>query len=257
MDSLRGKRAIITGGGRGIGRATAERFLAAGAKVHVCCVTEESLHSVLADNPGLHGSLADVGVSDQVAHLFADAAAHLGGLDVLVNNVGIGDPRAPIEDVTDDQWRRAFAVNVRGIFYCIKRAVPLLRAAGGGAIINVSTASARTGLPFRTPYIASKWAVEGLSSNLARELGPDKIRCNSILPGMINNPRGRRLVERLAVERGQDYAEAETRYFSYVSTRRWIEPEEVAGMAVFLAGDAARNVSGQAIGVCGNMEWEE
>ncbi len=257
MESLRGKRAIVTGGGRGIGRATAERFLAAGAKVHVCCLTQESLDSVLADNPGLHGSLTDVGVADQVARLYRDAEAHLGGLGVLVNNVGTGDPRAPIEEISDEQWRRAFAVNIDGMFYCIKRAVPLLRAAGGGAIINISTASTRTGLPFRTPYIASKWAVEGLSDNLARELGPDKIRCNAILPGMINNPRGRRLVERIAAERGQDYAEAEARYFSFVSTRSWIEPEEVADMAVYLASDAARNVSGQAIGVCGNLEWEE
>ena len=257
MDSLRGKRAIVTGGGRGIGGATAERFLAAGATVHMCCVTEESLDSVLADNPGLSGSLADVSEADQVARLFDDAAAHLGGLDVLVNNVGIGDPRAPIEEVSDAEWHRAFAVNIHGMFYCIKRAVPLLRAAGGGAIINISTASTRTGLPYRTPYIASKWAVEGMTDNLARELGPDKIRGNSILPGMINNPRGRRLVERIAVERSQDYAEAEAHYFSFVSTRSWIEPEEVADMAVFLAGDAAKNINGQAIGVCGNMEWEE
>jgi len=257
MNSLRGKRAIVTGGGRGIGRATAERFLAADAKVHVCCVTGESLESVLADNPGLTGSLTDVGEADQVTRLFDDAAAQLGGLDVLVNNVGIGDPRAPIEEVTDAQWHRAFAVNVHGMFYCIKRAVPLMRTAGGGAIINISTASTRTGLPNRTPYIASKYAVEGMSDNLARELGPDKIRCNSILPGMINNPRGRRLVERIAEERGQNYAEAEAQYFSFVSTRSWIEPEEVADMAVFLAGDAARNISGQAIGVCGNIEWEE
>ena len=251
MDSLRGKRAIVTGGGRGIGGATAERFLAAGATVHMCCVTEESLDSVLADNPGLSGSLADVSEADQVARLFDDAAAHLGGLDVLVNNVGIGDPRAPIEEVSDAEWHRAFAVNIHGMLYCIKRA------AGGGAIINISTASTRTGLPYRTPYIASKWAVEGMTDNLARELGPDKIRCNSILPGMINNPRGRRLVERIAAERGQDYAEAEAHYFSFVSTRSWIEPEEVADMAVFLAGDAAKNINGQAIGVCGNMEWEE
>jgi len=257
MNSLRGKRAIVTGGGRGIGRATAERFLAADAKVHVCCVTGESLESVLADNPGLTGSLTDVGEADQVTRLFDDAAAQLGGLDVLVNNVGIGDPRAPIEEVTDAQWHRAFAVNVHGMFYCIKCAVPLMRTAGGGAIINISTASTRTGLPNRTPYIASKYAVEGMSDNLARELGPDKIRCNSILPGMINNPRGRRLVERIAEERGQNYAEAEAQYFSFVSTRSWIEPEEVADMAVFLAGDAARNISGQAIGVCGNIEWEE
>lgn len=257
MESLRGKRAIITGGGRGIGRATAERFLAAGANVHVCCVTKESLHSVLANNRGLHGSLVDISVADQVAQLYRNAEAHLGGLDVLVNNVGIGDPRAPIEEVTDEQWRHAFAVNVDGMFYCIKRAVPLLKAAGGGAIINISTASTRTGLPFRTPYIASKWAVQGLSDNLARELGPHKIRCNAILPGIINNPRGKRLVEQIAAKRGQNYAEAEAHYFSFVSTRSWIEPEEVADMAVFLASDAARNVNGQAIGVCGNMEWEE
>ncbi len=257
MNSLTGKRAIITGGGRGIGRAAAERFLSAGAKVHICCVTEQSLESVLADNPGLSGSLADVGDAAQVAQLFADAESHLGGLDILVNNAGIGDPRAPIEEVTDAEWRHAFAVNIDGMFYCIKRAVPLLRQAGGGAIINISTASTRTGLPFRTPYIASKWAVEGLSDNLARELGPDKIRSNAILPGIIDNPRGRRLVERIAAERGQDYSEAEEHYFSFVSTRSWIKPGEVADMAVFLASDAARNVTGQAIGVCGNLEWEE
>ncbi|MDP6475937.1 MAG: SDR family oxidoreductase [Alphaproteobacteria bacterium] len=257
MQSLHGKRAIITGGGRGIGRATAERFLTAGAEVYVCCLTRESLDNVLADNPGLKGCLADVGEADQVAQLFHHAEAHLGGLDVLVNNAGIGDPRAPIEEVTDGEWRHAFAVNIDGMFYCIRRAVPLLRAAGGGAIINISTASTRTGLPLRTPYIASKWAVEGLSDNLARELGPDNIRCNAILPGIIDNPRGRRLVERIAAERGQDYAEAEAHYFSFVSTRSWIQPEEVADMAVFLAGDAAKNVSGQAIGVCGNLEWEE
>lgn len=257
MKSLRSKRVIVTGGGRGIGRAVAELFLANGAKVHLCCVTEKSLDSVLDANPGLTGSLADVGAADQVSRLFEDAKTHLGGLDVLVNNAGIGDPRAPIEEVSDDEWRHTFAVNIDGMFYCIKRAVPLLKAAGSGAIINISTASTRTGLPFRTPYIASKWAVEGLSDNLARELGPYKIRCNAILPGIIDNPRGRRLVERIAAERGQDYSEAEAHYFSFVSTRSWIEPGEVAEMAAFLASDAAHNVTGQAIGVCGNLEWEE
>ncbi len=257
MDTLRGKRAIITGAGRGIGRATAERFLAAGAEVYVCSVTQDSLDSVLADNPKLKGCLADVGEADEVAKLFAGAEDHLGGLDVLINNVGIGDPRKPIEEVTDAEWRHAFAVNVDAMFYCVKRAIPLLKTAGGGAIINISTASTRTGLPLRTPYIASKWAVEGLSDNIARELGPHKIRCNSILPGIIDNPRGRRLVERIAEERGQTYEEAEEHYFSFVSTRSWVAPEEVADMAVFLAGDAAKNITGQAIGVCGNLEWEE
>lgn len=257
MKTLDGKRAIITGAGRGIGRATAEHFLAAGAEVFACCITQESLESVLGENPRLKGCLADVSDADQVARLYEDAKSHLGGLDVLVNNAGIGEPRKPIEEVTDAEWRQAFAVNIDAMFYCAKHAIPLLKAAGGGTIINISTASTRTGLPLRTPYIASKWAVEGLSDNLARELGPYKIRCNSILPGIIDNPRGRRLVERIAEERGQTYEEAEAHYFSFVSTRNWVAPEEVADMAVFLASDVAKNITGQAIGVCGNLEWEE
>ncbi len=257
MKTLNGKRALITGAGRGIGRATAERFLAAGAEVYACCVTQESLDSVLASNPRLNGCLADVSDTDQVAQLYERAEKYLGGLDILINNAGIGDPRKPIEEVTDTEWRRAFAVNIDAMFYCVKRAIPLLKAAGGGAIVNISTASTRTGLPLRTPYIASKWAVEGLSDNLARELGPHKIRCNSILPGIIDNPRGRRLVERIAEERNQTYEEAEKHYFNFVSTRSWVAPEEVADMAMFLAGDAAKNITGQAIGVCGNLEWEE
>jgi len=257
METLRDKRVIVTGAGRGIGRATAERFLAAGAEVYACCVTQDSLDSLLSSNPRLKGCIADVGKIEDVARLFDGAKAHLGGLNILVNNAGIGDPRKPIEEVTDEEWRHAFAVNVDAMFYCIKRAIPLMKAAGGGSIVNISSASTRTGLPLRTPYITTKWAVEGLSANLARELGPHKIRCNSILPGIIDNPRGRRLVERLAAERGQTYDEAEAHYFGFVSTRNWIAPEEVADMAAFLVSDAARNITGQAIGVCGNLEWEE
>ncbi|MDP7344309.1 MAG: SDR family oxidoreductase [Alphaproteobacteria bacterium] len=257
MKTLHGKRAIITGGGRGIGRATAERFLAAGADVYVCCLTQGSLDSVLAANPGLKGCLADVGEADQVAQLFDHAEAHLGGLDVLVNNAGIGGGEAAIEDIDTETWRRTIDVNLNGMFYCLAAAVPAMKAQASGVIINISTASVRTGLPGRTPYVASKQGVMGLTLNAARELGPHNIRCNAILPGIIDNPRGRRLVERIAAERGQGYEQAEAHYFSFVSTRSWIQPEEVADMAVFLAGDAARNVSGQAIGVCGNLEWEE
>jgi NAD(P)-dependent dehydrogenase (short-subunit alcohol dehydrogenase family) len=143
------------------------------------------------------------------------------------------------------------------MFYCIKRALPPMKAQGSGCIINISSASTRVGMPLRTPYIATKWAVEGLTQNLARELGPDNIRCNAILPGIIDNPRGRRLVEKLAEERGQSFEETEQRYIGFVSMRSWIQPEEVADMAAYLASDAARHVTGQAIGVCGNLEWEE
>ena len=251
------QRVMVTGAGRSIGRAVAERFHAAGAKVHVCCLTAASLEAVLGANPGMSGSVADVGAGAAVARWFAEGLAALGGIDVLVNNAGIGGPRAPIEEVADADWHRLIDVNLHGAFYCIKRAVPPMKAQGSGAIVNVSTASTRVGLPLRTPYVASKRAMEGMTTNLARELGPFGIRCNAILPGLIDNPRGRALVAHLAAERKQTVAEAEARYLGSISMRTYIAPEEVADAAFFLASDAARHVTGQLLGVCGNLEWEE
>ena len=255
--SDRPQTVMVTGGGRSIGRAVAERFHAAGARVHICCLTTESLEDVLGANPGMSGSIADVGSGQAVARWFDEGLAALGGLDVLVNNAGIGGPRAPIEEIEDDDWYRVIDVNLHGMFHCIKRAVPAMKARGGGAIVNISTASTRVGMPLRTSYVTSKCAVDGMTRNLARELGPFGIRCNAVLPGIIDNPRGRRLITQLADERGQTVEEAHERYVSFISTRSLITCEEVADAAFFLAQDAARNITGQLIGVCGNLEWEE
>ncbi len=257
MPVERPQRVMVTGAGRGIGRAVAERFHGAGARVHICCLTAESLEGVLSANPGMTGSPADVGSAEEVGRWFDEGARQLGGLDVLVNNAGIGQPRAPIEEVSDAAWHRAMAVNLHALFYCIKRAVPPMKAAGAGSIMNISSASTRTGLPLRTPYIASKWAMEGMTRNLARELGPFGIRCNAILPGIVDNPRGRALAAKLAKERNQTLEEAEARYRSFISLRTYIAPEEVAETAFFLASQGARHITGQLLGVCGNLEWEE
>ena len=248
---------MVTGAGRSIGRAIAERFHAAGAKVHICCLTSESLEDVLGANPGMSGSIADVGSADAVTGWFDEGLAALGRLDVLVNNAGISGPRAPVEEIEEDEWYRVIDVNLHGMFHCIKRAVPVMKAQGSGAIVNISTASTRVGMPLRTSYITSKCAVDGMTKNLARELGPFGIRCNAILPGIIDNPRGRRLITRLAAERGQTVEEAHERYVGFISTRSLIACEEVADAAFFLAQDTARNITGQLIGVCGNLEWEE
>ena len=176
---------------------------------------------------------------------------------MLVNNAGIGGPRAPVDEIEDADWYRTIDVNLHGMFHCIKRAVPAMKAQGAGAIVNISTASTRVGMALRTSYVTSKCAVDGMTRNLARELGPFGIRCNAILPGVIDNPRGRRLITQLASERGQTVEEAHEHYVSFISTRSLIGCEEVADMAFFLAQDAARNITGQLIGVCGNLEWEE
>ncbi len=253
------QRVIVTGAGRSIGRAIAERFHRAGAAVHMCCATEASRAETLAANPGMTGMVADVGDAAAVEAFMTQGLEALGGLDVLVNNAGISGPVAPPEEVALADWDRTMQVNVNGMFYCTRLAVPALKANGaaGGSIINISTASTRTGMMRRTAYITSKAAVDGMTQNLARELGPDNIRCNAILPGIIDNPRGRRLVERLAAERGQTFEEAERDYFSYVSLRSWIDVDEVADTAYFLASDGARRITGQCIGVCGGLEWEQ
>ena len=112
-------------------------------------------------------------------------------------------------------------------------------------------------LPMRTSYVTSKQGVMGLTQNLARELGPSGIRVNAILPGLIDNARGRALVQRAADEAGVPFADAEAEALRYISMRCWIDPHEVGDLAVFLASNAARHISGQCIGVCGNAEWEE
>jgi NAD(P)-dependent dehydrogenase (short-subunit alcohol dehydrogenase family) len=123
-------------------------------------------------------------------------------------------------------------------------------------VINIATASVRTGLPGRMPYVASKQGVMGLTHNAARELGPDNIRCNAILPGLVDNARGRNLVAERAKDRGISAAEVEDDYLRYVSMRCWIDPAEVGDLAVFLASGQARHISGQFIAVDGHMEWE-
>ncbi|MEK9661260.1 MAG: SDR family oxidoreductase [Alphaproteobacteria bacterium] len=250
------QRVLVTAGGSGIGRAVAERFLAAGAAVHVCDVAPEMLDAATAANPGLTGSLADVGDPAAVEALVAEATERMGGIDVLVNNAGIGGPRGAIEDISYEEWDRTVQVNLNGMFYCIRNVVPGMKVQGSGCIINISTASAKVALPMRSPYVASKVGVLGLTHTAARELGPAGIRVNAILPGLIDNERGRRIVETQAAERGIPVAEREAEFLEFISLRCWIDPAEVGDLAVFLASPAGRHITGQQIGMDGNVEWE-
>ena len=163
---------VVTGGADSVGRVTAERFLARGDRVHICDVRPEALEETLAANPGMTGTLANVGDHDSVARVFRDAAVAMGDVSVLINNVGIAGPRAAIEDISLQDWEESLRVNLSGMFFCMQQAIPGMKRRGGGAIVNFSTGSTRTRLPFRTPYVVSKFGVEGLTLNAARELGP-------------------------------------------------------------------------------------
>ena len=251
-----GKRVLVTAGGAGIGRAIVDRFIAAGAHVHTCDVQKDFLKEVVSTNERVTASLADVGVPGEVETLVADAVDAMGGVDVLINNAGIGGPTAALEDISYADWDRTIGVNLNGMFYCIKNVAPHMKAQESGCIVNISTASAKVALPQRSPYVASKVGVLGLTHTVAREYGPFGIRCNAILPGLIDNDRGRGIVARQAVERGISVDEREAEFLEFSSLKCWIDPAEVGDLAVFLASDAGRHITAQEIGMDGNVEWE-
>jgi NAD(P)-dependent dehydrogenase (short-subunit alcohol dehydrogenase family) len=243
---------LITAGASGIGLGMAELFLERGCAVTVCDVDPVALAQAASDLPGLGTALVDVADAAAVQAFVASAVE----VDVLVNNAGIAGPIGGIETNDPEDWARCFAVNVHGAFHMIRALVPDMRRRGGGTIVNISTASTVTGLPGRSAYVASKWALEGLTRTLARELGPDNIRVNAIRPGFMDTERMRGLIARGAEKRGISVAELEKEALGFISLRTKIQPREIGEMAYFLASDAAKHITGQIIGVDGNAEWE-
>ena len=224
--------------------------------MHICDIDSVALEAALKENSGISGTRCDVGNAADVARLFEDVEVALGGLDVLVNNAGISGGNSPIEEIDVDEWRRTMDVNLNGMFYCVQKATSYMKAQKSGTIINISTVSVRTGMTNRLPYITSKQGVMGLTHNVARELGPWNIRCNAILPGLIDNTRGRAILARKAEADGKTLEETEEEYLKYISMRCWIEPKEVGDLVVFLSSEKARHISGQFIAVDGHIEWE-
>jgi NAD(P)-dependent dehydrogenase (short-subunit alcohol dehydrogenase family) len=249
-----GHRVLVTAGASGIGRAVADLLIENGARVHVCDVSEPFLDEFRRAHPDHGATLCDVSDEGQVDRLFADAGNGLGGLDALINNAGIAGPTGGVEDLAPADWRRTIEVCLTGQFLCTRRAVPLLKAAGGGAIVNMSSAAGRFGYAFRTPYASAKWGVIGFTQSLAKELGPSNIRVNAILPGIIKGPRMEGVIRDRATQVGVSTAAMGQEYLNRISLRRMTGPEDVAGMVLFLLSPLGVNVSGQSLGVDGNVE---
>ena len=251
---LDGLRAVVTAGASGIGRVIAETFTAAGARVHVCDVDTAALEQTLDSGAAVAATPCDVADVDQVARLFAEVEESLGGLDVLVNNAGIAGPTAPVDEIAVDDWRRCIDVDLSGAFYCTRLAVPLLKAAGGGSIVNMSSVAGRLGFPLRTPYAAAKWGLVGFTKSLALELGRDGIRVNAIQPGGVEGDRIESVIEAKALALGITPDEQRERMLANVAMRSTVTPQEIADTALFLVSDAGRHITGQAISVCAGVE---
>ena len=255
MDSgLAGKRAVVTAGAGGIGRAIVESLMAAGARVHICDVDDARLAAVKEALPGLGGTLADVADPAAVDRLFDAALGALGGLDILVNNAGIAGPTAPADEISPENWRRTIAVDLDGAFHCARRAIPALKQAGGGSIVNIASTAGLFGFPNRSPYAAAKWGVIGLTKTLAMELGPYGIRVNAICPGSVAGPRMDQVIAADAAARGLDPADIRNAYVAQVSMRTFVDVTDIANMALFVCSDAGAKISGQALAVDGHTE---
>ena len=201
--SAKGLRVLVTAGAAGIGRVIARTFSEHGARVHICDVDEKALAATKKQLPAVTQSVADVSKLADVERLFADVKKILGGLDVLVNNAGIAGPTGKVEDIRPEDWDRCIAIDLNGMFYVTRKAMPLIKAAGGGSIINLSSIAGRFGFPMRTPYSAAKWAVVGFTQSLAAEAGPDKVRVNCIQPGIVEGERIDRVIAAKAQEPGR------------------------------------------------------
>ena len=252
--STKGLRVLVTASASGIGLAVAKAFVKAGARVYICDIDQAQLDVCRPSLPDAGYSCADIANPQAVDRLFDDVVTHLGGLDVLVNNAGIAGPTARIEAVTPEEWDRTMAVNINGQFYCARKAVPLIKKAGGGSIVNMSSSAGIMGYPFRSPYAASKWAVIGLTKTMAMELGEYNIRVNAICPNAVEGPRMDRVIAAEARVKGISEEEVYDCLVAGTSMRTFVTTEDVSNMILFLCSDAGKRISGQALSVDGYTE---
>jgi NAD(P)-dependent dehydrogenase (short-subunit alcohol dehydrogenase family) len=243
--SAKGLRVLVTAGGAGIGRVIAQTFIEHGAKVHTCDI----------DAASRPDTLCDVSKLDQVDRLFEDVTGKLGGLDVLVNNAGIAGPTAKVEDIKPEDWDRTIAIDLSGMFYCTRKAMPMIKRSGGGSIVNLSSAAGRHGFPQRSPYCAAKWGVVGFTKALAVEAGPEKVRVNAILPGLVEGERIERVIAAKAKATGVSHEEFRQKLLETTSLRSTVSAQDIANMALFLCTRPGERITGQALAVDGDVRY--
>ena len=248
----KGLRVLVTAGASGIGAAIASAFVEAGAEVHVCDIDDAALAAFQKRFPSCQATRADVADAAQVASLFEAQRARFDGLDVLVNCAGIAGPTAGVDKITEQDWTRTIEVNLNGQYRCLHHAVPMLRDSRAANVICISSVAGHMGIPWRTPYVATKWAIIGIAKSLAIELGPDDIRVNAVLPGIVEGPRMDGVISARARLEGTEEKTVREEYLKRISLHRMVTADDIALTCLFLCSPAGRNVTGQAICVDGN-----
>jgi 3-hydroxybutyrate dehydrogenase len=253
---LTGKTAIITGAGRGIGRAIALAFAREGAHLALCSRTAEEVERVADEarrefKVDVMNDVCDVSDPEDVAE-FVLAAYNAYGrdADILVNNAGIAES-APLTKTDDALWRRHIEINLSGAFYFMRAALPRMVERGWGRVINIASIAGKTGAPYIAAYSASKHGLLGLTRSAALEVAEKGVTVNAICPGYVETEMTTRAVENITARTGRSQEEALDALRRMSPQRRLVAPEEVAALALLLASDDARGITGQAINVDG------
>ena len=251
---LRGRTALVTGAGRGIGRATALRLAEAGAGVVVSARSRAEIEEVagLARDRGARAAAltADVTSAEQVARLFAEARSALGPIDVLVNGAGVA-PSALVAKTSEAQWRAAIETNLSGAFYCMREAIGPMAERGWGRIVSLASIAGKTGYPYIGAYAASKHGLLGLTKCAALEVATRGVTVNAVCPGYVDTPMTDVSVARIVEKTGLAAADVRKRLEETSPQKRLFDAEEVAALVLFLCGEDARGITGQALSLDG------
>jgi NAD(P)-dependent dehydrogenase (short-subunit alcohol dehydrogenase family) len=248
---LNGKTALITGGGRGIGRAIALAFAQQRARVAVAARTAEQVNEVASEiGDEAIALVCDVANPESVARMFTEMRERFGDPDILVNNAGIAES-ATLVTTTDELWQHHLAINLSGTFYCTRAALPAMLKNGWGRVINIASIAGKTGAPYIAAYAASKHGVLGLTRSVALEVAASGVTVNAICPGYVDTEMVARGVERITARTGRTTEEALDSLKKMSPQNRLVSPEEVAAVALLLASNEGRGINGQGINVDG------
>jgi NAD(P)-dependent dehydrogenase (short-subunit alcohol dehydrogenase family) len=252
---LQGKVAIVTGGSKGIGRATALALAQEGVDVAICARGVEELEDAASDIRARTGQRAlavraDTGEPDDIKNLVARTAAELGGVDILINNA-VNSTAARFMELADEDWLNHINVKIMGYVRCARECIPHMQQRGGGRIINIGGMAARHSNPLTNSNGVTNASVSNMAKNLADQVAGDGILVNCIHPGTTRTPRQTMLLERQARDSGITVEEAESRAVSRIPIGRMVEPEDIADLVLFLVSNRAGAITGQSIGVEG------
>ena len=255
MGDLEGRVVIVTGGAKGIGLGCCECVAEAGACVVIADIDDERAEaSAKRIGSGAIAVKHDVRKAESARELVARTRERFGRIDVLVNNAGVGPNPAPVQDLTEEEYDRVLDINLRGVFLSTRAVVPSMIERGSGRIINISSIVGQSGFGLVLHYVASKFAVIGVTQSLAHELAPHGITANAVCPGIVETDLHSRVVEQFAAIQGTTVEEGWAWFRQRIPLHRFQTPRDLGEMVAFLASDRAQNITGATFNVDGGWE---